>query len=625
MDEEKERAASDKTSREDSTKIGGKTVNKVPQAEDEVNNFNANLITDDTGISDSTEPLAGNKNNIPGITASVNSVNFTGIPSDWWEYSFFAGWKLEGSAKGKPTKRPYDIKTGRPASSTNPKTWTTFERAKAAYLKGGYDGIGIMLSGDDPFVGIDLDNIRDPVTGAIEDWAQVIINQLDSYTEISPSGKGIHIFIRATKPAGTLCRVEVSPGKKLEIYGHARFFTVTGNKLPGPPEWINSRQAGLDEICAQYLSGSMPTISDANLKPSIVDKLVLDPKAHPPVVKFEKICRRRGFIKVWKHERTDFPSLSEYDKSLGWHAHQSGWTFQEYVNLIIPFRHRWRECADDVEKSLNEKYLRSEWAKICQGSNVDASKSLPFKVTGFTQIGTEKARYVITTGEGKNIRVDSTTSLRSPKRMGDLLFEAGYDITRETITAWPDIVAYLHNMVEVKKTATDLELVREWALDLLLIESPSMIDPKAKGSYPNARRLYSNINEAIRDYPSRPAIDLAGRFYFRLTESAILSAVLRFGEDGRSRKLSATLKELDFERRDKVRTIKSGQNRQEATPAQVNVWISPKSFIAPEMVRTYHRQLVEEIEEAAQVEKDRPKMEEDLKKQRAAFDKSLQA
>lgn len=325
MDKEKGRAASDKTSREDSTKFGGKTVNKVPQAMGEVNNFNANLITDDTGVSDSPEQLPVNKNDNQNVNISANLVNFTGIPSDCWGHSFFAGWKLVVSAEGKLTKRPYDIKTGRPASSTDPKTWTTFERAKAAYLKGGYDGIGIMLSGNDPFTGIDLDGVRDPVTGKIVKWAQDIIDQLASYTEISPSGTGIHILIHATKPIGSPCSAVVRPGEKIEVYDHARFFTVTGNKLLKSPEGVSSRQPELSALMAKYLSGRTSTvISDTNLKPSIADNLVLDPKARPPTVKFEEMCRRRGFMKVWKHERKDFLSLSEYDKSLGWYTHRNG-------------------------------------------------------------------------------------------------------------------------------------------------------------------------------------------------------------------------------------------------------------------------------------------------------------
>ena len=74
-------------------------------------------------------------------------------------------------------------------------TWTSFDSVLSVYVGGGYDGIGFVLG--DPFLGIDLDHCRDLQTGIIEPWAQTIINNLNSYTEITPSNTGIHILIKA--------------------------------------------------------------------------------------------------------------------------------------------------------------------------------------------------------------------------------------------------------------------------------------------------------------------------------------------------------------------------------------------------------------------------------------------
>jgi hypothetical protein len=116
-------------------------------------------------------------------------------------------------------------------------TWTTFERAvdSADVLKGGdYDGIGFELGGTN-LVGIDFDNA---ITnkGIIDPYALAILKILGSpYTEISPSGTGLHAFVE--------CDVLPEGGRKLsqghigiEIYHGregGRYFTMTGEKVLG--------------------------------------------------------------------------------------------------------------------------------------------------------------------------------------------------------------------------------------------------------------------------------------------------------------------------------------------------------------------------------------------------------
>ena len=89
------------------------------------------------------------------------------------------------------------------ASSTNPETWANYEVAVRACKEHGYGGIGFVFSPEDDLCGVDLDLCLDPETGEIEGWAQAVIEELDSYTEISPSGTGVHVLVRATLPEGT--------------------------------------------------------------------------------------------------------------------------------------------------------------------------------------------------------------------------------------------------------------------------------------------------------------------------------------------------------------------------------------------------------------------------------------
>jgi putative DNA primase/helicase len=89
-----------------------------------------------------------------------------------------------------------------------------------------YDGIGFVFSDADPFCGIDLDDCRNPETGEIVPWAQEIICRVgDGYTEISPSGRGIHVIIRGDVRGGGMRRGPV------EMYSRGRYFTITGRGL----------------------------------------------------------------------------------------------------------------------------------------------------------------------------------------------------------------------------------------------------------------------------------------------------------------------------------------------------------------------------------------------------------
>jgi primase-polymerase (primpol)-like protein len=136
-------------------------------------------------------------------------------------------WRLE-DRDGKSTKVPYAPRVGMSvrASSTDLMTWGTFSEALAAYEDGGYDGVGFVFSSADPFVGIDLDDCRDPVSGEIAPWALKIIDRVrEGYAEASPSGTGVHIIVEGKVRGGGMRK------GKHEMYSRERYFTVTGRVL----------------------------------------------------------------------------------------------------------------------------------------------------------------------------------------------------------------------------------------------------------------------------------------------------------------------------------------------------------------------------------------------------------
>src|SRR5262245_22242695 len=116
-----------------------------------------------------------------------------GVPAELRERHQWLLWRYE-RRDGHWTKPPYTT-AGSPSSSTDPSTWTTFERALDAYRAGGgWDGIGYAHLSEEQLTGIDLDKCRDPASGAINPEDAAIVADLDTYAEVSPSAEGVRLF-----------------------------------------------------------------------------------------------------------------------------------------------------------------------------------------------------------------------------------------------------------------------------------------------------------------------------------------------------------------------------------------------------------------------------------------------
>ena len=231
-------------------------------------------------------------------------------------------WRFE-QRSGRFTKVPYGVRSSQAASSTDSATWSTYEEVVRSYQRGGFTGIGYVFSAEDEFCGIDLDNSRDPETGVLKPWAQQIVNDLDSYTEVSPSGRGVKVFIKGGKP-GDRCRRKHHDGE-VEIYDKDRFFTLTGWRVDSASCDINERQDALAILYTQVFgppTGSQQLEQvDVGTTPAVevpepvrmTDEAVLRLASSPR--------RREGkgekFDALWNGRSDDyFNSASEADASL---------------------------------------------------------------------------------------------------------------------------------------------------------------------------------------------------------------------------------------------------------------------------------------------------------------------
>lgn len=254
------------------------------------------------------------------------------VPETLVDHDQWICWREVGR-DGKPTKIPIDPEQGEPASTTDATTWTDFETALTAIKqsKPSVDGLGFVFAEADPLVGVDLDDCRDPETGTGADWATAIIDQLDSYTEVSPSGTGYHVLVDGELPDGRNRKGDV------ELYDSARFFTVTGDHVSGTPDQINTRSEALAAVHDEYVdedemsSQPEPSLSagDAQSEPGTD----VDLSDEELLKKARSAANGKKFNRLWSGNLSGYQSHSEADMALCfqlafWTGGDAGWMDQ---------------------------------------------------------------------------------------------------------------------------------------------------------------------------------------------------------------------------------------------------------------------------------------------------------
>jgi putative DNA primase/helicase len=180
----------------------------------------------------------------------MTAAQFDAIPDELTAADRWITWRRM-TRDGRETKVPFCAAAPtRQASSTDPATWTSFGAACAAVVQHDFAGPGFVLG--DGFSGIDLDGCRNPETGSIHPAAFKTIAFLDSYTEVSPSGCGVKVYLRGTLPPGRRETGKVPwagyvPGAKEEVavWDGGRYFAVTGQHLTFTPRDVRERTDAL--------------------------------------------------------------------------------------------------------------------------------------------------------------------------------------------------------------------------------------------------------------------------------------------------------------------------------------------------------------------------------------------
>lgn len=138
-------------------------------------------------------------------------------------------------------KVPLTAGTGRPASSTDPATWAS--HTDAARSPHG-TGLGYVLAEEDGVVCIDLDHCL--TGGELAPWAAEILDACPpTYTEVSPSGTGLHIWGRGHLDRGR--RIRRADGAAIEAYGSGRYIAL-GHRYQQAPLHLADLTEVLDTL-----------------------------------------------------------------------------------------------------------------------------------------------------------------------------------------------------------------------------------------------------------------------------------------------------------------------------------------------------------------------------------------
>jgi putative DNA primase/helicase len=235
------------------------------------------------------------------------SVDVRSIPRSLKDIRAWVCWRYEPSPSdpAKFTKVPYSVRGGK-AESDNPRTWATFKEALEYHLENDWtDGVGVVMTTEDDFVGVDLDHCYNPETGEVAGWARAIVETIDSYTEITPSGEGLRIFARGSLPA---------TGRKrgnFEIYENGRYLTVTGRHLEGTPLTVELRELEIRRVHRDIWPDTARESSSVRSARRPVDLNDTD-----LIEKAKTAANGAKFSRLWAGDDSEYGSQSEADLAL---------------------------------------------------------------------------------------------------------------------------------------------------------------------------------------------------------------------------------------------------------------------------------------------------------------------
>lgn len=272
-------------------------------------------------------------------------MSYDNIPQEMRAFKNWVCFKLEPRGKdGKLSKVPYNPLTGHMAKSNDPNTWVAFN--DVIDFMDRFDGIGFQFT-NSPFVGVDIDHCIE--NGTMTAQAMEIVQTLNSYTEYSPSGTGLHIICKGNLPEGG------NRNGPYEMYSNGRYFTVTGKALQGYTA-INERTGELKQVHSKYIGQAKKTAQNNHNGEKTQpqgNSFTVDMVTQDIIKAINKSKQADKFNQLMQGNISGYPSQSEAE--------------QAFCNILAFFTGK--EIAKIDEIFRQSALYRPKWDEVHDGTN----------------------------------------------------------------------------------------------------------------------------------------------------------------------------------------------------------------------------------------------------------------
>lgn len=310
---------------------------------------------------------------------TIRPFDGSAIPQALKEQRRWAPWRaVFNEKKNKFDKVPH--RADRPEygiSSAKPEQWFSFEVALAAYRKNPkmFAGVGYCMTGQQDVVGVDMDHCVE--RGVVAPWAREVVAQLDSYTEISPSGTGLRLMVLGEVPSDW-----VNHDIGIEVYGgnEARFLTVTGEHLAGAPLDVRVPPEGVLKALESRYAKERRKADVIDLRmPEVLDDLML-----PQVESLDVPHATREFLTEGLHSGDRSRALFSAAVAL----YGAGLADDEVFSVLANSPHA-LEVALDHRRQDHDRALLYIWREHCCKGKARAAELAPLSMDDFEALPDE--------------------------------------------------------------------------------------------------------------------------------------------------------------------------------------------------------------------------------------------
>ncbi|MBS0198275.1 MAG: hypothetical protein JSR77_16100 [Planctomycetes bacterium] len=409
-----------------------------------------------------------------GLRPSV-AVNPGNIPAGlrgrdrWVLWALVHGTPAERAKSGyKPKKNPCGPIGSSAINAMDPSNWMSFEKAAAAYSQNpAAAGLGFVCVKGEGITGLDLDGCVGP-DGTIHPAAKEILSRFPTYTELSPSGTGIRVFMRATKAAVSRCKKAGMPwGGEIEVYDRCRLLTVTGRPLGEYPVDVVDCQSALDELIQSLWP---PRASKAASTPS--------PVGGPEALTDELLIHKAGsasngaaFSALWSGDTSAYHG-DDSAADLALCNHLAFWTGRDAARMDRLFR--------------RSGLFREKWDEQ-RGARTYGQMTIALAIEGCTDVYTGAVREAVAEGDSRpQIVLGMEESASADEVIAALgaepeLFKRGHKLVRPLYAADDDRhVKRGHDAVVIGQVP--LPTLREF-----ISRNVILLEPNGQGGYKPAR------------------------------------------------------------------------------------------------------------------------------------------